>query len=654
MNHEPHRSPYARVQEIGLRTVRWTRGFWAERFAACRDRTVPGLGALMAGTAHSHYRENFRIAAGLSAGRYRGAPFNDGDFYKWLEAACALLAVSEVPGLSRQVEETIGIIGMAQRGDGYLHTRTLIRQKNGDAGAHPFQDPLDFELYNMGHLLTAACVHYRATGCESLLTIACKTADFLDTTFRVPTREHARFCICPSHYMGTVALYRVTGEKRYRDLAQRFLDMRDLIPESAGDDNQDRIPFRQQTEAIGHAVRANYLYAGAADLYAETGDRSLWEPLERIWQNVVEKKISITGGCGALYDGASPDGAEDQKHITRVHQSYGRNYQLPNLTAHNETCASIGSVLWNWRMFLITGEPRFIDQVETALYNSVLSGVSLAGTEFFYVNPLRCLDTLPGELRWPRTRVPYVSSFCCPPNVARTIAEVAKYTYSLSENTLWVNLYGSSTLTTALPDGRELTLSQETSYPWEGRISLRFDSLKGEGAFALKVRIPHWAEGATVHINGEAVRESPQPSTYLTLSRKWRTGDQVELHLPMPPHLIESHPLVEETRNQAAVRRGPLIYCMESADLSPGTHLLDVLLPSDIALTARHDTRLLGGVTVLEGDALIRPSTETAMLYRKLQASPLKTIPVRLIPYFAWGNRGPTEMSVWLPVRWNS
>lgn len=649
------RSPYARVQGVGLGAVRWTEGFWADRFATCRSRTIPALLTLMEGTEKSHFLQNFRIAAGLAEGRHRGAPFNDGDFYKLLESCCAVLAVEEDAELERRVEEAIQVIGRAQRGDGYLHTKTLIRQRGGDETAAPFQNPVDFELYNMGHLLTAASVHARVTGRDDFLAIAHRTADFLDTAFRQPTPKLARLSVCPSHYMGLLDLYRVTGEPRYRDLAARFLAMRGMVPEGGGDDNQDRIPYREQTEAVGHAVRANYLYAGAADLYAETGDAALWAPLEPIWANVVHQKMYVTGGCGALYDGASPDGAEDQATITRTHQAYGRNYQLPHQTAHNETCASIGSVLWNWRMFLVTGEARFIDVVELALYNSVLSGVSLEGADFFYVNPLRRLETSPCALRWPHERTPYFTSFCCPPNVARTIAEVGSYAYAVSDDALWVNLYGGSTLSAALPNGQHVALTQTTEYPWNGRVRIQFDACEAAAPFTLRLRIPGWAESAIVRINGaEAAGPPPAPGTYAELRHAWRAGDVVELDIPLRTCLIAAHPLVEEARGQVAVRRGPLIYCLESADLPEGTRLMDILLPADTDFIAVHVPTLLGGVTTLDGRALSRRESidpsDTGTLYRPLRPAPLQTAGIRLIPYFAWGNRGTTEMSVWLPL----
>lgn len=643
-------SSHAQIRSVGLGEAQWTPGFWGDRFDTCRRQMIPGMWRLMEGTNYSHYYQNFRIAAGLVKGQHRGAQFNDGDFYKWLEAASALLGVIKDPELDRRLDEITAVIAKAQRADGYIHTPMLIRQRNGDVAAQPFQSPLNFETYNMGHLLTAACVHYRATGRTNLLVVAKKAADFLDETFREPTAELAHYSICPSHYMGLVELYRATRASRYLELAKKLLVLRNLVTDGS-DDNQDRIAFQQQTTAMGHAVRANYLYAGAADLFAETGDRALWAPLERIWTNVVQQKMYITGGCGALYDGASPDGSRNQRAITRVHQAYGRNYQLPNLAAHNETCANIGNVLWNWRMFLVTGEARFMDVVELALYNSVLSGASLDGTNYFYVNPLRNFDPLATELRWSRARVPYVSSFCCPPNLARTLVEASNYAYSKSDRAIWVNLYGSSTLKTECPDGRIVRLTQETQYPWNGQVRLTVDEC-GDGSFALKLRIPGWTKSAKIRLNRAWMELSPETGTYLEVRRPWRSGDVVELDFPMPPQLMEAQPLVEETLNQIALKRGPLVYCLESTDLPRDVRLVDVTIPENINLAARHDGRLLGGMVVLEGKVFARSSDAwRGQLYREFQPGPSKSVEARFVPYFAWGNRGKSDMTVWLPIR---
>lgn len=643
-------SPHAKVRSVGLREVRWTRGFWAQRFESCRDQTIPSMWRLMEGTRYTHYLQNFRIAVGLAEGRHRGAPFNDGDFYKWLEAACVMYGATQDPELEQHINEAVELIGKAQRPDGYIHTRTLVRWRNGDTKAVPFQDRHNFEMYNMGHLITTACVHYRVTGKTDLLAVAQKAADFMYDTFHDASPEAARSSVCPSHYMAMVELYRTTHEPRYLELAGTFFKLRSQITDG-GDDNQDRIPFEQQTEAMGHAVRANYLYAGAVDLFMETGDESLWASLEPIWENLVKKKMYITGGCGALYDGASPYGSRDQGDITRTHQAYGYDFQLPNLTAYNETCANVGNVLWNWRMFLATGQSRFIDVAELALYNSVLSGVSLDGTKYFYVNPLRTIHPMPLDLRWSRTRVPFVSSFCCPPNVARTEAEVSNYAYAKSDDSIWVNLYGASTLETELSGAGKVKLSQETEYPWSGRVRIRMDYCS-EKSFALKLRIPGWAKQASVQVNSIPLDREAGLGTYLELKRVWKTGDCVDLDLSMPAELIEANPLVEETRNQVAVKRGPVVYCLESTDLPEGVDIMDVVIPSDIKLSARYDEHLLGGVVVIEGMAEARPSGDWSnRLYRTFQPGPSKSCLLCLIPYFAWDNRGESEMTVWIPLK---
>ncbi len=641
-------SPFAQVHTIGLDEARWTRGFWADRFELCRTQMVPSMSRLMEGTNYSQFLRNFEITAGLVEGKSRGASFNDGDFYKFLEGASAVLAVTNDAALAAKLDGIIAVLAKAQGTNGYLDTWVQLRQHAGDTNVAPFRNPEDFEMYNLGQLMTAACMHYRVTGETNFLAVACKAADFLCDTFQNPTPALANNLICPSHYMGIIELYRATREPRYLDLAKKFLAMRDLVKDG-GDDNQDRVPFDQQDAAEGHAVRANYLYAGAADLFLETGDTNLWRPLGRIWTNVVTRKMYITGGCGALYDGASPDGAKDQKHITRVHQAYGRNYQLPNTTAYSETCANIGNVLWNWRMFLATGDARFVDVVELALYNSVLSGGALDGTNFFYTNPLRVTDPMPVELRWSRQRVPFVSSFCCPPNLVRTIAESADYAYGKSGDSIWVNLYGGSSLQTTLLGGEEIKLSQETDYPWNGRIRIRIDAC-GTGNFALKLRIPGWATRASVRINDAPADDSPRPASYFEIRRAWKAGDFVDIDLAMTPRLMEANPLVEDDLNQVAVQRGPIVYCLESPDLPLGVRISDVLIPADMNLTTRYDRRFLDGVVVLEGKALARPETGwSGQLYREFKLEELKPIAVRFIPYSVWQNRGPSEMSVWLP-----
>jgi hypothetical protein len=640
-------SALAKVQTVAMADAHWTHGFWAHRFELCRTQMVPAMEDLMEGTNHSQFFRNFQITAGLAAGQSHGATFNDGDFYKWMEGASATLAATNDTALNTRLDEIISVIARAQEADGYIDTWVQLHERLGETNVVPFSNPENFELYNFGHLMTAACIHYRATGKTNFLAVACKAADFLCNEFTNPTPALANNLICPSHYMGIVELYRTTREPRYLKLAKTFLAMRNLVIDG-GDDNQDRVPFDGQTEAEGHAVRANYLYAGAADLFLEDGDPNLWKPLIEIWTNVVTKKMYITGGCGALYDGASPDGGKDQKHITRVHQAYGRNYQLPNTTAYSETCANIGNVLWNWRMFLATGNAKFMDIVELALYNSVLSGGGLDGTNFFYTNPLRVTDPMPADLRWARTRLPFFSSFCCPPNLVRTIAESANYAYAKSGKSIFVNLYGASDLSTTLPNGEKIKLSQETEYPWNGRVRIRI--LKG-GSFSIKLRIPVWAEGASVRVNDLPAEFSPQPESYFEVTRAWNPGDFLDLDLPMPPRLMEADPLVEEDLNQVAIQRGPVVYCLESPDLPHGIKISDVLIPSDLKLTARYDQRLLDGIVVLEGEGMAKPNENwRGTLYRPFSPAQLQPLKLKFIPYCVWQNRGPSEMSVWLPL----
>jgi DUF1680 family protein len=400
---------------------------------------------------------------------------------------------------------------------------------------------------------------------------------------------------------------------------------------------------------VGHAVRANYLYAGVADVVAETGDTSLLDTLQTLWTDVVTHKMYITGACGALYDGASPDGSTDQASITRVHQAYGRDYQLPNATAHNETCASVGNALWNWRMLSLTGSSRFADTLELVLFN-LLSGIGLNGTSFFYTNTLR-QTKLPFDLRWSRVRIPYISCFCCPPNIVRTIAEASGYAYSVAEDGVWVNLYGGSALDTRFGNRCHIKLAQHSEYPWAGRVILTIEEASTP-AFALNLRIPGWATGARVSVNG-STESTARSGTYHEVRRAWLPGDTVELNLPLQPRLMQAHPLVEEAGNQVAVMRGPLVYCLESSDLRDGVCVGDILIPRDIELTAFTETDgPLAGMTLLHGEAAARqqPAGLDTALYRELSRQPAHETDITLIPYFGWGNRGPSEMSVWLPL----
>ncbi|SDM09850.1 hypothetical protein SAMN05421823_110156 [Catalinimonas alkaloidigena] len=646
-------SPHAQLHSVNMGDVAWTEGFWADRFQVCRDTMIPHLWEIYSDPNVAHAFRNFEIAAGLAQGEHEGPPFHDGDFYKLFEAMANTYALTKDEKLDALMDRIIPVIAASQRADGYIHTPVIIEQKKQEAGQTEFQDRLNFETYNLGHLMTAACVHYRATGKTALLDVARKATDYLYDFYQRASDELARNAICPSHYMGVVEMYRTTHDAKYLELAQRLIDIRGMVGEGVGTDhNQDRVPFRQQTKAMGHAVRANYLYAGVADVYAETGEDSLMHALDAIWDDLMQHKMYITGACGALYDGVSPQGTSYQpSEIQQVHQAYGREYQLPNLTAHNETCANIGNVLWNWRMLQVTGEARFADVLELSLYNSVLSGVSLDGQRFFYTNPLRVSQDLPYELRWAGQRQEYIAlSNCCPPNAVRTVAEVSNYLYSVSDQGVWVNLYGGNRLDTKLADGTRLKLTQTTEYPWDGNIRLTLEQTPKKN-LSFFLRIPGWSQGATLQINGEPQQVPLTAGTYAEVNRKWKKGDVIELRLPMEAKLVEANPLVEETRNQVAVKRGPIVYCLESTDLPQGEKMANVALPVGMKFQPKRMQIDGSAVMSLEGQAeLLEEPTWQNQLYREVTPRQPKPASVRLIPYYAWGNRGQSDMSVWLPL----
>jgi uncharacterized protein len=676
------KSPHAKMYMPDLADVKWTGGLWGQRFEVCRTAMIPHIWSLYSDTRQSKAWMNFQVAAGVvegGPGQTGGPPFNDGDFLKWFEAVAQMYAVTRDPELDKLMDSIVPVIAKAQRADGYLFTQQMIAVRRGEA-AKDFSSPDHFVTYNMGHLMTAACVHYRATGKTALLETARKAAAFLDGLCQRAPAELAKNAVCPSHYMGAVELYRATGEKCYLDLAKRLIDIRDLQSEKGEggtDQNQDRTAFRQQTKAVGHAVRANYLYAGIADVVAETGDTTLLDPLQRIADDVADHKLYITGATGAKYDAASPDGSSKNSSVQLIHQAYGRDFELPNLTAYNESCATIGYAMWTFRMLELTGDARYADLFENTMYNGVLATISLDGRSYFYVNPLRKLADNKWPLRWSRTRVPNIpSSFCCPPNIVRTVAESQNYIYSLSPDAVWVHLYGSSTLNTSwftghriadadaatansLEEGRggRIRLHQDTDYPWSGDIKIIIDEAP-DRPIALKLRTPGWASAdrVSLKINGQDAGLKLVPGTYAELKHVWKANDVVELNIPFAASLWEANPLVEETLNQVAVKYGPIVYCLESNDLPPGVRLVDVALPLDAKrriFTPKREKIAGADLVTLSVPAieLARQAQESGQLYREVGSAPPRDIRIKLVPYYAWGNRGDTDMSVWPPVR---
>ena len=640
-------SRYSKLRSVGLQDVNWTNGFWKEQLNVANNSTLPYMWDLYHNDEVSHAYANFEIAAGNRKGTFKGPSFHDGDFYKIFEGMAATYAVTKDKKLDKQMDQAIAMFAKVQRKDGYLHTPVLIEERWGTLGPEELQKQLGFEKYNMGHLMTAACVHYRATGKTNFLNVAKGVADFLYDFYKKASPELARNAICPSHYMGIVEMYRTTKNPKYLELANNLIDIRGTTKDGT-DDNQDRIPFRQQTNAMGHAVRANYLYAGVADLYAETGEKKLLDNLESIWDDVVYRKMYITGACGALYDGVSPDGTSyDPTVVQKIHQAYGRPYQLPNATAHTETCANIGNVLWNWRMLQLTADAKYADVLELALYNSVLSGVNLEGNKFCYNNPLNVSADLPFQQRWGSAREGYIAlSNCCAPNVTRTLAEVSNYAYSLAKEGVYVNLYGSNNLNTTTEEGAAIQLRQQTNYPWDGAVSITIDKApKGDYTFFL--RIPGWSNDAKIKINNKVVDVNTVSGSYVKLERKWKKGDVISLDIPMPVELMEANPLVEETKNQVAVKRGPLVYCLESDGISKSGSINEVVLDANSDFkTEMIQVNNRNLISISAKGSFDANSWDNKKLYQPLKKTN-ETLSLRLVPYFSWGNGNSKEMNVW-------
>lgn len=620
--------PQAKLKPLKLNEVRWTSGFWADRFNMVRDTTLPVILRALRNPENGAQYTSFLHSANVQRLNW----WSDGDVYKTVEAMALVYASTRDAALDRRMDRMIAAFAAAQEPDGYLSTPIALR------GSGRWENLNHHELYNMGHLMTAACTHFRATGKKNFLNIAVKAADYLYATFQPRPRKLAHFGFNPSNIMGAVDLDRATGDRRYLELAQTFVDMRGSAP-GGSDQNQTRMPLRKETEAVGHAVTAMYLYAGATDVYAETGEKPLLGALDRIWTDVTARKMYVTGAVGNLFRGMG-------RRNDTVHEAFGQAYELPNRLAYTETCANIAHAMWNQRLLGLSGDARYADIMELALYNAMLPGMGVEGRDFYYNNPLRRhSEDLPRIVRAqdPPLRSPVLVCYCCPTNIARTIAGLKGWAYARSHDTVWVNLYGGSRVDTEVAGGR-LAFEQKTDYPWDGMVTVAIEQAPA-AAVSLMLRVPAWAEGAT--LEGKPV----PPGSYAALRRVWRAGDRVQLRLPMEPRLVEASPYVESTRNQAAVMRGPLVYALESPDLPPGVRLSEVALSRAARMSAHFEKSLLGGVAVVEARARVRPEPDwSGLLYRTLRPAPARDITVRLIPYFAWSNRGMSYMSVWLPL----
>jgi len=621
-------------QPVPFTDVKITDSFWAPRMETNRAVTIPHAFEKCQETGRI---DNFAVAGGLKEGEQCGIyPFDDTDIYKTLEGASYALMVHPDADLDAYLDELIALIAAAQEEDGYLYTaRTNDAEKLKNWFGEERWERLggSHELYNAGHLYEAAAAHFQATGKRNLLDIALENADLISTVFGPGKKE-----IPPGHQvieMGLAKLYRVTGEEKYLDLARFFLDVRGKTlggRELWGEYNQDHKPVLEQDEAVGHAVRASYMYSGMADVAALTGDREYLEAIDRIWENVAGKKLYLTGGIGARPSG----------------EAFGNNYDLPNMSAYNETCAAIGNVYWNHRLFLLHGEARYLDVMERTLYNGLISGISLDGTLFFYPNPLESVGQ--------HERSPWFGCACCPGNVTRFMASVPGYVYAHRKDELYVNLYASNTASIHM-GGRTVKVTQETKYPWEGGIRLSISPERSTDRFALFLRIPGWAQGRpvpsdlyvylnsgadeiTMTVNGEPVVPDIERG-FACLNRTWRSGDVVDLRLPMPIRRVLAHEKVEADQGRVALERGPIVFCAEWPE-SPDGHVRNLLLPDDAPLSTEFRADLLKGVQVIRGRVngcrLAEDDTTLEVSEQDFTA----------IPYYAWAHRGKGEMTVWL------
>ncbi|HEV2330386.1 MAG TPA: glycoside hydrolase family 127 protein [Verrucomicrobiae bacterium] len=603
--------------------------FWAPRLETNRVTTIPYA---FGKCEESGRMNNFTRAAAVLRGeeitdrKPPGFPFDDTDVYKVSEGASYALAVQQDPAMQAYLDKLIALIASAQEPDGYLYTARTIDPQHPHAWSGNKrwvnEEEQSHELYDAGHLFEAAAAHYQATGETNLLDVARKEADLLCEVFGPATNQ---LHVWPGHEiveMGLCKLYRVTGDERYLDLAKYFIDVRGTRP---GGDNyhQSRIPPVTQTEAVGHAVRAGYLYSGMADVAALTGDQDYIHAIDTIWENIVSKKLYLTGGIGA---------------VPRI-EGFGHNYYLPNDTAYCETCAAVANDFLNERLFLLHGDAKYMDVFERTLYNGLLSGVSLDGTKFFYPNPLECAGHY--------ERSPWFGCACCPGNITRFLPSLPGDFYAERGDTVFVNLFAGGSADIKLDNGRKITLTQVTRYPWDGDVKITI-APKKKSRFTLAVRIPGWArneptpsdlyqfadtntEPVRLAINGKAVKFTTE-NGFAKLRRSWKPGDVAELNLPMPVRRVVANPNVEADSGRVALQRGPIVYCVEWPD-NPAGKVLDLTLPDDQLLTAQFEPQLLNGVEVINGRALNANKEE-----RDFKA----------IPYFAWANRGPGQMTVWL------
>lgn len=619
------------IDPVPFTSVKVTDNFWGQRLQASREVTIPLAFSKCEETGRY---ENFVKAAHPSdTYKVEGFSFDDTDVYKTIEGASYSLQTYPDKKLQKYIDSVLVIVAGAQEPDGYLYTARTMNPKHPHnwAGKERWVavENLSHEFYNLGHMIEGAVAHYQATGKRNFLNIAIKYADCVCREIGNGPQQKK---YVPGHQiaeMALVKLYMVTGDKKYLDQAKFFLDTRGYTSRKDAY-SQAHKPVVEQDEAVGHAVRAVYMYSGMADVAAITGDSSYIKAIDKIWDNIVSKKIYITGGIGARHAG----------------EAFGNNYELPNLSAYCETCAAIGNVYMNYRLFLLHGDAKYFDVLERTLYNGLISGVSLDGGSFFYPNPLSSNGKY--------SRKPWFGCACCPSNVSRFIPSLPGYVYAVKNDQVYVNLYLSNKAELKV-DKKKILLEQETGYPWNGDIRLKIT--QGNQDFTMKLRIPGWVRGNVlpgdlysytdnqkpayqVAVNGQTV-ESDVNDGYLSIARKWKKGDVVEVHFDMIPRIVKANPKVEADHGRVAVERGPIVYCAEWPDNRFNVH--SILLNQHPQFKVTDKPELLYGIRQITTDA-------QALSYDKAGKLVTKDVELTLIPYYAWAHRGEGDMEVWLPI----
>jgi hypothetical protein len=637
------RSPFAKLKPVPVRAVVIQDGFWARRRNTNLTASIPSMRDEL--VAHGRM-DNFLRLAGKSSAPQLGPVYSDSDIYKWTEAVGFALQTSDQPQLRKTTDAMISDVVAIQEPNGYLNTYF-----NGDKKRLrmlPDTQTYGHELYNIGHMLQGAIAYYRATGDRTLLDAGIRFVDqFLLPNFGPSSDRKAIVSGHPEIEMALIELYRVTGKRDYVDLAGYILrgDARISLRPQQTTYMFCGIPFTSRTRLEGHAVRAMYACCGATDYYLETGDPAYWKTLNALWDDLTMHKLYVTGGVGARETG----------------EAFGDPYELPNSRAYGESCAAIGNMMWNWRMLAASGEARFADEIERALYNGINSGMSLDGKTYCYRNPLAfdpAGNSVDRHSPEGDIRNPWYDTTCCPPNLERTFASLPGYFYSTADDGVYVHLYDNSEMNWRLHDGNGLNIRQKTGhpsgYPWSGEVRITI-SPATPAEFTVYVRIPGWSQHSSVRVNGKELNGA-RPGEYLPIRRRWSANDSIELNFDMTPRLLESNPAVAEDRGRVAFQRGPIVFCMERLDqasqrldLNLSNYSVDLHAPT----TERFDPELLEGVMVLEHPGTISIREDQKLYFAANDAPKPQEVSttVNLIPYYAWANRAPVAMQVWIPYR---